>query len=206
MNNITDNTDLIRPCIYMLKNKLNGKIYIGSTKNGIESRMRHHTNVRSRCIKLKRALEKYGKDAFDVTIVEHCSLGDLIKREQYWLDFYLPFDDRGYNICRFAGHTLGHRHTEETKQKIRLAVIGNKNMLGHKHSDATKLKISQQGCTPETRLKMRLKRLGKPLSEETKRRMSESRMGMKFSPERSQKMWATRRKNAALKLAEELIN
>ena len=37
----------------------------------------------------------------------------------------------------------GKHHSEETKKKMRLALIGNKSNLGKHHSEETKKKISE---------------------------------------------------------------
>lgn len=61
----------------------------------------------------------------------------------------------------------GFKHSEETKQKIRIAHLGIKrpgiggNKKGFKHSEQTKIKIS-------------LANKGKKISEETRRKISES--------------------------------
>lgn len=72
----------------------------------------------------------------------------------------------------------GFRHSEETKQKIRLA------RLGRKHTEETKKKISKTECgkfvSVETKQKISMIRLGWKHSNETKRKLSKM-----FSGERS---------------------
>ncbi len=76
------------------------------------------------------------------------------------------FSDGGESV------RLGKPHTEETKQKIRLA------RLGKKHSEATRAKLTamnrRRGITPEQRTKMieGRRRTSKPMSAETKAKIS----------------------------------
>lgn len=64
-----------------------------------------------------KAIFKYGHDNFNLKILEYCSINDLIVREQYYLDNIKPV----YNILNNAGSSRGYRHTEASKELIRLA-------------------------------------------------------------------------------------
>jgi group I intron endonuclease len=48
---------------------------------------------------------------------------DTIKREQYYIDILKP----KYNILQTAGSSLGHKHTEETREKISAARLGQQD-------------------------------------------------------------------------------
>lgn len=67
------------------------------------------------------------------------------------MDFYKP----EYNICPTAGNSLGRKHSEETKQKLREANLGKK-------------------YSKEYREKITLSKIGTKLSEETKKKISNS--------------------------------
>lgn len=89
------------PCIYMIKNSVNNKFYIGSTKN-LKLRMQDH---RTRLLRnassshvLQHAVTKYGLDKFEIHIVISCIEDELLVREQFYLDFLLP----EYNISKQA--------------------------------------------------------------------------------------------------------
>ena len=81
------------PGIYLIKNTLNNKIYIGSTKN-LRTRMRLHINKLKRKVhdngKIQNCYNKYG-DIFDIEILENCSEDMLIEREQYYMDNFKPY-------------------------------------------------------------------------------------------------------------------
>ena len=79
-----------------------------------------------------KALVKYGYSNFKLEILEYSELNILIEREQYYLDLLNP----QYNILKKAGSLLGFKHSEASKEMMRLA---HKNLIV---SEETKLKIS----------------------------------------------------------------
>lgn len=87
--------------IYKITNIVNGKFYIGSSKNINNRKNRHASSLR--CGKhhsthLQRAFDKYGHEKFKFEVVERCKEGELIEREQYYLDLLKPYDYKvGYN-------------------------------------------------------------------------------------------------------------
>lgn len=136
--------------VYIIENKVNGKIYIGSSLD-IEKRWRSH--LQQKKFLIGRAFEKYGTDSFDFRIVEECEPEELIDREQHYLDDMLPFAPVGYNICETAGNTTGITWTQERREqqhKIRKARgFGKWNKgrpswnKGQRWSKNTKDKISE---------------------------------------------------------------
>jgi group I intron endonuclease len=102
--------------IYKIKNLINEDFYIGSTQNLNKRYYTHLNHIRTNkntCVKLIRAVNKYGEENFSFEIIEKCSVEDLLNREQYYLDFLNP----KYNISKKAGSNLGIKRTEETKLK-----------------------------------------------------------------------------------------
>lgn len=85
----------------------------------------------------------------------------------------------------------GYQHTEKTKQKIRLALLGNKNGLGCHLSDETRHKMSQARIgrivSCETKQKLSLAKMGHPVSVETRLKLSIFNKGKKCSPEQNAK-------------------
>ena len=74
---------------------------------------------------------KYGYSNFTLEILEYCDSSETIKREQYYLDTFKP----EYNILPVAGSSLGHKHSEETKAKLRAISLNA--------SEGTRNKISK---------------------------------------------------------------
>lgn len=100
--------------IYKIENKINHKIYIGQSIN-IERRWRAHLNAtQTHNNKLWAALNKYGKDNFDFSIIEECPKELLDEREQYWIKYYDSYNN-GYNLT-LGGDGKQTANYEEIKQ------------------------------------------------------------------------------------------
>lgn len=105
-------------CIYLWTNLINGKHYVGQIQNFYNRMMQYKNGYRNEY--LDKAIEKYGIDNFDISVIEHIEdFAKLDEREQYWLDYYESYiPSKGYNICQYASTTRGFRHSEETKQLL----------------------------------------------------------------------------------------
>ncbi len=107
--------------IYTIRNDVNDKLYVGSATDLVNRRSHHFHYLRNNIhfnSHLQRAYNKYGHRAFSWHIEEYVSnVNNLIAREQYHIDKY-NYDTQLYNICRFAGNTLGRTTLQETKNKI----------------------------------------------------------------------------------------
>jgi len=112
--------------IYGFLCKTNNKLYIGSSKT-LLSRFNNHINGYNSNILLQNAINKYNLQDFTFIIFEYCEIGELISREQFYMDELKP----EYNILQVAGSLLGFIHSEETKAKISKALTGeNHPMFG----------------------------------------------------------------------------
>lgn len=113
--------------IYKIENKEDGKVYIGLTIQGYKKRYRKHlSDARNRCeFYLHRAIAKYGPESFELTLIESCNdMSELKERESFWISHYSSNDrDKGYNLTEGGDGTVGKRHSEETKAKIRGAAL-----------------------------------------------------------------------------------
>ena len=111
--------------IYMLLNIKTKKFYIGSAAH-YGNRMAHHITYlrrgKHKNIFLQRAWNKYGEESFEYYILEevNLSINTLLNREQYYLDFYKPYDQIiGYNLCSLASRNrFGMKMPESAKKKI----------------------------------------------------------------------------------------
>ena len=59
--------------IYLHRNAVNGKVYIGQTKTILAQRNQHDSNDYKDCGSFWNAIEKYGWDKFSNTILEKCT-------------------------------------------------------------------------------------------------------------------------------------
>ena len=82
--------------IYMYKNKINGKIYIGQTTCSLKKRLYDHLHQDGY---IDRALRKYGIENFEITVLED-NINDtnmLNEREIYYIEKYKSYEN-GYNL------------------------------------------------------------------------------------------------------------
>ena len=85
--------DSIDGTIYLLRNTVNGKVYIGKTTLGIRQRWKGHQKDAKRITTrtITRAIRKYGPDAFRIEILaehvpDHDTLNVPCKRDSEMLD------------------------------------------------------------------------------------------------------------------------
>ena len=106
--------------IYIIKNEINGKVYVGSAID-FNKRWNRHTSALNKgkhhSKHLQSAWNKYGESAFFFEKIQYCTKEDLIKNEQWWLDLLNP----EYNMVKFAGCKLRYMTVEERKEGKRLA-------------------------------------------------------------------------------------
>lgn len=98
---------------YKITNKINGKIYIGSTRNFTSRWWSHRSKNNKGCIKLFNAMKKYGKNNFILEPIEYINIRRknkreaqkiLWNREQFYLDLLKPFGKNGYNINKTSSN------------------------------------------------------------------------------------------------------
>lgn len=169
--------------IYKIKNKINGKAYIGQTRQDPKIRWMQHCQIyriRS-CTLIRQAIEKHGKESFDFIILESCSSKEELNvREKHWISVFKSISPNGYNLTSGGDRT---DLSEESKQKISRTLSGrptgkkgipsritpwNKGQpwsLEHRK----KLSLAHQGQIPWS--------TGKKMSLEARSNMSKARIG-----------------------------
>lgn len=150
--------------IYAIENLVNGKIYIGQSRNIKKRLSEHKRNLRNGKhgnIHLQRAWDKCGPIGFEFKIIEECFENELDKKEIYYIALYSKLSIL-YNFK--SGGSYG-THSEATKELIRE-------------------KRKSQTITEETKQKMRIARrkmkppnIGKTFSREHKKKISEALKG-----------------------------
>lgn len=93
--------------IYKITKKSNGKSYIGQSSN-IERRFKEHKYKKD--IPIDLAIQKYGSDAFEFSILEECSQEQLDEREIYWIQYYNTYKGFGYNCSAGGGNNRGENN------------------------------------------------------------------------------------------------
>lgn len=88
--------------IYCITNLYNNKKYIGKSIDIIRryrEHCSHYEHTRTPDKPLYRAMEKYGIEAFSLSIIEECNKEELNEKEKYWIQFYNSDNrEKGYNI------------------------------------------------------------------------------------------------------------
>lgn len=127
--------------VYKITNTLTGDIYIGQTLYSLAHRWSQHCSPKSKCLILRNAIQKYGKNAFSKVILNtYNSIDELNDAEEYFITWYNCVTPNGYNI-NFGGRN--HTQSEQVKKKLSIGMTGNKNhQFGKKQSAETKLKRS----------------------------------------------------------------
>jgi group I intron endonuclease len=205
--------------VYLIRNVLNGKVYVGSSVDPSMRRARHFSALRHRRhhnAHLQNAWNAHGAEAFKFEIIEEAPIETLRECEQLWIDAYQASDENfGYNLAKSVEASfLGRTHSAETRAKMSAANKGKVRSA----EQCARISAAQTGKTlsAEHRAKigagcrglkmppghsarlvrLNIARIGQPLSAEHRAKLSASRignknaLGTKHSPEARAKMSA----------------
>lgn len=172
--------------IYCLKNKINGKVYIGQTTRTLKKRCDQHRHRKNTSTAIGLAIKKYGWGAFEVSILETCnSIEELNKAEQEWIKYFKATDKQyGYNLLSGG---LNRDVSKETRIKMSKAHKGK--IITEEH----RLNLSKA-----TKGKKKSEQARKNIGDAIRKRVSSSNYvapntGKKHSPETIQKMKEARK-------------
>ena len=177
--------------VYCIKNIINNKEYIGLTTRTLEERWKQHIYESNKKdswewnTPLGNAIKKYGKDSFQVFVLEECSSETELKQKEIQLirERKSLATETGYNLTLGGDGRLGYKLSEETKRKIGEGNIGKvmSNEAKEKMSVAAKKRsvgklspMDGKKHTEESKQKIISFLIGRKQSEETKRKKSES--------------------------------
>ena len=131
--------------VYKITNKITGKSYIGQTVSSLSKRWSDHNSSKKNCTYLKRSIEKYGKNAFQIKILVRCNnIEEMNHREQYYIKLFNTLAPNGYNLESGGNNKRLH---EETKLKMRKpkSEEHKKNMkLNHRCNKRMKLPLEER--------------------------------------------------------------
>lgn len=159
----------VKTYFYRITNLVNGNDYVGITVN-IQKRFRDHKRDGRKPVTegeslIAKAIRKYGVDNFKFEIVTICRTLDIgcdIERLARFLKM------GKYNRTLGGEGVTGHRHSDESKAKMRAAKLGKPREITPEH----RAKLVANGQA----------RKGIPKTEEHKANMSKARTGYKLGP------------------------
>jgi group I intron endonuclease len=132
--------------IYIIKNIVNYKIYIGQTKSSVLKRWNGHMSSyrqflknpeHIKCIALNNAFKKYGLENFVIITFRDLDDDRLDDQEKHYIKVFGSISPNGYNIRK--GGTGGGMFNEISRQKMSFAKLGEKNPnYGKNRSDEFK--------------------------------------------------------------------
>lgn len=158
------------PCIYQIRNVVDGRIYVGSTTSFRHRRYNHVNSLRRgvhHCRPLQIAFDTNGEVSFVFEILEAVPNVELLtEREAYWMAATGCLRAGvGYNVALEPGASLRGR------------------------------KFPGRILSAETRAKIGNAHRGRKVSDETRAKMSAAATGRKMSAEASKKRVATQKLN-----------
>jgi group I intron endonuclease len=191
--------------VYCIKNKCNGKEYIGLSTRPLKDRWSQHIRESNKKdswewnTPLGNAIKKYGKENFEVFVLVECESIEQMKQKEIHLIFERKSLTKygGYNLTEGGDGRLGYKHSEETKIKIG---EGNK---GKKYTEETLKKMSEAAKkrsigkigpmvgkkhTEQARQKIISSLIGRFQSEETRKKRSDSMKKFFSEKKQSQKL------------------
>jgi group I intron endonuclease len=151
--------------IYMIRNRLTGKMYIGQTRRSLTQRWSHHKCAAERndTMYIHRAMMEHGPTKFEILALDSRArtIEELNALERYYIRLLDTLAPNGYNLTTGSGNGVrrgGWHHSPASKSKIANANLGRK-------------------ATPELRAKLSLSHRGKrqPCLESTRIKISESK-------------------------------
>ena len=179
--------------IYCIKNTINNKEYIGLTTRPLEYRWKQHIRESNKegswewNTPLGNAIKKYGKDSFQVFVLEECSSETEMKNREIDLirERKSLASETGYNLSLGGDGRLGYKLSEETKRKI---------------GEGNKGKIMSNEAKEKMSIAAKKRCVGKPSPMDGKKHTEESKQKIiSFLTERKHSEESKRKRSESMK-------
>lgn len=126
--------------IYKGRNTVNGKIYIGQTRRGIDARINDHRKAANREYEQRyefyREMREFGFESFVWEIIDTAeSVEELKDKEEYWIRKYREDGIQLYNISAGRG-AKGFKMDRDYVEKMRQRRLGVPIGIGENHPTA----------------------------------------------------------------------
>jgi len=192
--------------IYMIKNKIDEKMYIGQTiRNDVNIRWRDHKRKMNSNDSpyLYAAFRKHSIDNFIFKIICICFDDACNDLEKHYIIKYNTLAPNGYNLDsggttnkvlhedtrkKISKAHTGKKHSEERIQVMRLALIKR----GFRHTDEAKRKMSElrkgKKHSEKSKINMSNGQKGHPVTDYTKQRVAEANKKRVWTQEMREKI------------------
>lgn len=132
--------------IYLIRNKLNNKIYIGQSVDIKRRLMEHYRSgqpniyaihsEKDKNVPIHKAMQKYGIDNFEAQVLEQCEKSQLDNQEKFWIShFKSNVKEIGYNVTEGGQKNIAltgelHSQAKLTQQNVDeiIALLKNTNL------------------------------------------------------------------------------
>ena len=161
--------------IYCITNTLSNKKYIGQTTTP-QQRKNDHYGGNGGAKLLNRAMEKYGTNNFEWSILEdNIPETELDRQETHYIEHHKTVAPNGYNLTEGGGGARGYKHSTASRAKIAAARYGTKLSAEtrKKQSNAAKKRYED----PKEREQARRLNLGRKLPLKQRQKLSASKKG-----------------------------
>ena len=171
--------------IYVIRNNVTGKTYVGSSRDCLRRKGEHYSRLRRGAHlngKLQASWNKHGEASFDFTVIMSVLNPDHLEAiEQSFLDDMKAVKD-GYNLAPIAGNTAGWKASDETRKRMSDAAKKRDNSLQVKAMQAATTGVKRPQYVIDA---MQAARKANPISAEGRARMSASAKarGSNITPE-----------------------
>lgn len=111
--------------IYIIRNTINSKVYIGQTKVSLKLRFQNHLSAarNGKDYVIGKAIRKYGEENFYIELLEECTIEELNERERYWISYFNSTNNKfGYNIS-IGGNVI--RTTKELNKDLVISMFNS---------------------------------------------------------------------------------
>lgn len=163
--------------IYVIRNTINDKLYVGQTTKDLSRRWSTHLikgERKRKPIAIDSAIKKYGKDKFYMYVIDEAeTFEELMEKEKYRIK-KLDTIKNGYNSHEGGMYRKEYHQSEETRIKNSERMKGKNHFNWGKHlSEETRKKISKSVSKFQQQPGYIHPCTGKPRTDEVKRLVKE---------------------------------
>lgn len=172
--------------VYKIRNKVNGKVYVGQTAYTVEKAVRRHSHPKNDSI-VARAIRKYGLQSFVISIIDVAdSRNILCEKEVYWIKKLQCKSPSGYNATDggegVVGSIVGRVAWNKGLKGVQVAWNKGKSFSSEVRKKMSLAALGRD-ISKETRKKISVANTGKKRTVAQRKRIAKAATGRKFKPE-----------------------